>query len=157
MKDLLEVAAALLLALDGLEQRLEVAVAEAARAVALDDLEEHRRAVADRLGEDLQHVALVVAVDEDAQAAQVLEALLDLADPLRDVVVVGLGHGQELDPALAHLGDRLDDVAGGDGDVLRAGAAVELEVLVDLRLALALGGLVDRELHEALAVADDLG
>ena len=37
------------------------------------------------------------------------------------------------------------------------GALVELEVLVDLRLALALGGLVDRELHEALAVADDLG
>ena len=36
----LEVAAERLLALDRLEERLEVAVAEAARAVALDDLEE---------------------------------------------------------------------------------------------------------------------
>ena len=39
-----EVAAALLLALDGLEERLEVALAEAERAVPLDQLEEDRRA-----------------------------------------------------------------------------------------------------------------
>ena len=36
------------------------------------------------------------------------------------------------------------------------GALVELEVLVDLRLPLALGRLVDRELDPALAVRDDL-
>ena len=41
-------------------------------------------------------------------------------------------------------------------DVLRAGAAVVLDVLLDLRLALALGGLVDRELDAARAVGDDL-
>jgi hypothetical protein len=73
------------------------------------------------------------------------------------VLVVGRRDGEELDAAAAHLGHGADDVAGGDGDVLGPGALVELEVLVDLRLALALGGLVDRELHEALAVADDLG
>src|SRR5262249_42710850 len=55
-----------LLALDGLEQGLEVPLAEAAGAVAFDHLEEERRAVEDRLGEDLEQVALVVAVDEDA-------------------------------------------------------------------------------------------
>ena len=44
---LLEVPALRLFALDGFEQRLEVADAEAARAVALDDLEEERRAVLD--------------------------------------------------------------------------------------------------------------
>ena len=65
-----EIAAQRLLALDRLEQGLEVALAEAARAVALDDLEEQRRAVADRLGEDLQQVALVVAVDQDAEPAR---------------------------------------------------------------------------------------
>src|SRR4051794_10346911 len=146
----LQVAAQRLFALDGLEERLEVALAEAARAVALDDLEEDGRAVADRLREDLQHVALVVAVDEDAESAQVLQALLDLADPLRDVLVVGLRHGQELDAAPAQLGHGLHDVPRRDGDVLRAGTAVELEVLVDLRLALALGGLVDRELDPAV-------
>ena len=41
----LEVAAESLLALDRLEQRLEVALAEGARAVALDHLEEQRRPV----------------------------------------------------------------------------------------------------------------
>src|ERR1700750_1855800 len=102
----LQVAAPLLLALDGLEQRLEVAVAEAARAVALDDLEEDRRAVADRLREDLQQVALVVAVDEDALLAQVGELLDDLGDARGDLVVVGLGDRQELDGALAQGGDR---------------------------------------------------
>ena len=56
----------LLLALDRLEQRLEVALAEAQRAVPLDQLEEHGGPVAERLGEDLQQVAVLVAVDEDA-------------------------------------------------------------------------------------------
>src|SRR6187200_772042 len=156
MKDLLEVAAALLLALDGLEQRLEVAVAEAARAVALDDLEEDRRAVADRLGEDLQQVALVVAVDEDPEPLEVLEVLGDLADAVRRLVVVRVGRVEELDAARLELLDGLDDVARGDRDVLRARAAVVLEVLVDLRLALALGRLVERELHAPVAVGDDL-
>ena len=59
-------------------------------------------------------------------------------------------------PRCLQLGDRAHDVARGDREVLGAGAAVELEELVDLRLALALGGLVDRELHAAVAVGDDL-
>src|SRR4051794_23080074 len=95
----LEVAPQRLLALDRLEQRLEVALAEAARAVALDDLEEDRRAVAERLREDLQQVALVVSVDEDAEAAQVLDRLVDLADALGHAGVVGVGRAQEAHPA----------------------------------------------------------
>src|SRR5690242_8965600 len=55
-----------LIALDALEQRLEVALAEPLVALALDDLEEDR---ADRvLGEDLQQLALLglgVGVDQD--------------------------------------------------------------------------------------------
>src|ERR687885_2998264 len=104
----LQVAPLGLLALDRLEQRLEVAVAEAARAVALDDLQEHRRAVADRLREDLQQVALVVSVDEDAEAAQVREVLVDLPDPGGDLLVVGVGRAQELDAPLPHRLDGLD-------------------------------------------------
>ena len=61
-----QVAAQFLLPLDGLEQRLEVALAEAERAVPLDQLEEDRRPVAERLGEDLQQVAVLVPVDQDA-------------------------------------------------------------------------------------------
>ena len=40
----------------------------------------------------------------------------------------------------------------GQREVLHAGAAVELQVLLDLRLALALGRLVDRELEPPGAV-----
>src|SRR6059058_3899513 len=50
-----------LLAFDRLEQGLEVPFAEASRAVALDQLEEDRGPVAERLREDLKQVALVVA------------------------------------------------------------------------------------------------
>src|SRR5205807_4032442 len=57
----LQVAACGLLALDGLEQRLEVALAEALAPFPLDDLEEQRRAVGDGAGEDLQQIAVVVS------------------------------------------------------------------------------------------------
>ena len=40
--------------------------------------------------------------------------------------------------------------------MLHAGAAVELQVLVDLRLLLALGGLVERELHPVVAARHHL-
>src|SRR3954468_22956489 len=94
---LLQVPALVLLALDRLEERLEVPLPEAARAVALDDLEEHGRAVADRLGEDLQQVALVVVVDEDALLAQVSETVCHRGHALGDVVVVGVGDVEEAD------------------------------------------------------------
>src|SRR5216683_3601970 len=51
-----------LLPLDGLEQRLEVALAEPLRAVPLDQLEEQCRPVLYRLGEDLQQVPILVPV-----------------------------------------------------------------------------------------------
>src|SRR4029079_1096151 len=76
-----EVAAGVLLALDGLEQRLEVALAEAERAVPLDHIEEDRGAVAQRLGEDLQQVAVLVAVHEDLAPLEVLDRRPDVADP----------------------------------------------------------------------------
>ena len=49
-----------------------------------------------------------------------------------------------------------EDVAGGERDVLAAGAVVELEVLVDLRLLLRDRRLVERELHPVVAARDDL-
>src|SRR5258708_569317 len=63
-----DVGAARLVAFDGFEQRLEVAFAEAGGAATFDDLEENGRAVGDRLGEDLQQVAAVVAVGENIGA-----------------------------------------------------------------------------------------
>src|SRR5207247_1812224 len=74
----LQIAAERLLALDRLEQRLEVALAEGRRAVALDHFEEERRPVLRGLREDLQQVAVVVAVGEDLQSPQVGIVLVDL-------------------------------------------------------------------------------
>ena len=79
-----------LLALDGFEEGLEVPLAEALRTVALDDLEEERRAVLHRLGEDLQQVALFVAIDEDAEVGKLAEVFVDRADATGKQLVVGL-------------------------------------------------------------------
>src|SRR6267378_5515401 len=92
-----EISAESLLALDRLEQRLEVPLAEAPCAVALDHLEEKRRAILRGLREDLEEVAVLVAVGEDAQPAQVVPVLADLADAIGDVLVVGVGRREEDD------------------------------------------------------------
>src|SRR5690349_17089683 len=93
-----EVAALLLLALDGLEEGLEVALAEAQRAVPLDQLEEDRRPVAEGLGEDLQQVPVLVAVDQDPAPLELLDRHPYLADagPQLGVLVVGVRRRQEL-------------------------------------------------------------
>src|SRR5207344_2203130 len=91
-----EVPTALLLALDGLEERLEVALAEPLRAVAFDQLEEHRRPVLHRLGEDLQQIAVLVPVGEDAQLPQRADRYAGLAGPALQRVVVGAGGVEEL-------------------------------------------------------------
>ena len=89
----LQHASADLVELDALEQGLEVAFAESFVALALDDLEEDR---ADHfLGEDLQQqfvrrALMRGAVDQDAQAAQLVEVLVVFGQALGDQVVVGL-------------------------------------------------------------------
>src|SRR5918911_880528 len=134
----LEVPAQRLLALDRLEERLEVALAEAPRAVALDHLEEDRRPVLGRLREDLEQVAVLVAVDEDPQPAQVVPVLADLAHALEGVLVVRVGRRQEGDASGLQMLDGADDVVTLESDVLHARAAVELQVLLDLALPLPL-------------------
>src|SRR4051794_18155463 len=124
----LQVAAESLLALDRLEERLEVPVAEAAGAVALDHLEEERRAILGGLREDLQQVAVVVAVGEDAEPPQVAVVLVDLADAVGDILVIRVGRHQEQQAAVLQRLHRLHDVRRRKGDVLHAGAVVELEV-----------------------------
>src|ERR1700735_2715334 len=127
-----EVAPPGLLALDCLEQRLEVALAEALRAVPLDQLEEHRRPVLHGLGEYLQQVAVLVPVRQDPELPQLIERNASLADPFAQRVVIAVRRGQEVDAHRAHAADGRHDVIGGQGDVLDAGAAVALQVLVDL-------------------------
>src|SRR5437773_7212640 len=84
----LQYAAAYLVELHRLEQRLEVALAEALVALPLDDLEEDR---ADGgLGEDLQQQpAAGAAVEEDPALLQLLERLAVVRQALADHLVVG--------------------------------------------------------------------
>src|SRR6185312_15670481 len=96
----LEVAARRLLALDGLEQRFEVALAKAARALTLDDLEEHRRAILLVAGEDLQQIAVVIAIHQDAQLRQFVNRLVNLTDAPLQFIVVGGYAFDELDTLL---------------------------------------------------------
>ena len=123
----------------------------------LDDLVKDRGAVLDRLGEDLEQIALLVAVDQHPQLGQLVDRLVDLAHPGLQFLVVGARHAQELDPRVAQAGDRLDDVAGAQGEVLHPWAIVVVQVFLDLRLLAALGRLVDRELDLAVPVHHDLG
>ena len=151
-----QIAASGLLPLDRLEQRLEVPLAKALRPVPLDQFEEHRRPVLHWLAEDLQQVAVLVPVGQDAELAQLVQRHPGLADPRTEVVVVAGRGGQELNPGRGHGPDAGHDVVGGQREVLYPGAAVELQVLIDLRLALADGGLVQRELHLPGPVRDHL-
>src|SRR5262245_23732154 len=84
-----------LFALDRLEERLEVSLAEAARAAALDHLEEERRSIRDGLSENLEHVPFVVAVDENAKFSKRLHIFLDRANTLGQHFVIAVRHTEE--------------------------------------------------------------
>src|SRR5690606_15808630 len=131
----LQVAPQRLLALDGLEEGPEVPLAETAAALPLDQLEEQRRTVLHRAREQLQQVALLVAVDEDAELADEVERLLDLADALRQQLVVAARHAEELHAVVAQPLHGVQDVGRLERDVLDARAAIVLQVFVDLALA----------------------
>src|SRR4051812_8085543 len=91
--------AAHLVELDALEQRLEIAFAEALVALALDNLEENR--ADDVLGEDLQQQALPLgrsAVHQDGATLELGQVLLMALDALGEQLVIGLGRILELDP-----------------------------------------------------------
>src|SRR5579859_614767 len=158
---------ALLRALDALEERAEVAVAEPLVAAALDDLvEERARALVrvERLRlaeEDLQHVAVVRAVEQDLvllEDAQLLRHVVDAerVEAARQVAVVRRRRVHELDVAALELLHRPDDVLHVERDVLHAGARVVVDELVDLRVAeVRAQRLVGGELHAAGGVPHD--
>src|SRR6476469_8791720 len=83
--------------LDGLEQCPEVALAEAAGPLPLDDLVKHRRSVLDRLGEDLQQVSVRVPVHQDTERGEHIQWLVDVAHAPLELMVVAGGHREELD------------------------------------------------------------
>ncbi len=77
--------------------------------VSLDNLEEHGGPVLHVLGEDLQEVAVVIEVDQDAELLQDGHVLRDLnlgaLQSLPQLLVVGRGYPQELLPTLTKTPD----------------------------------------------------
>lgn len=117
----------------------------------LDYLQKEGGPVLERLGENLEQVALVVVVDEDLLPLQNVDVLLhldgDVLEPGSQVVVVGVGDlVEELNAAVFHPRHRLDNRLSPHRDVLNARPAVILAKLLDLTLTLACGGLIDRHL-----------
>src|SRR5919197_6613357 len=100
LEPILEVAALRLLALDRLEQRLEVADPKSPRPVALDDLEEESRPILDGSGEDLEEVALLVAVGLDAKLLERIDRHADVTDAVGQRRVVLMREAEELDAVL---------------------------------------------------------
>src|SRR5690606_19979356 len=152
----LQHAAAHLVAFDGFEQGLEVALAEALVALALDDLEEDRAEGV--LGEDLQQLALLglrVGIDQDAVPAQAFHILAVVRDALVDHLEIGVRGVEELHAGLVHGLHRGIDVVGEQGDVLDALAVVLAQVFVDLALLVA--GLVQRNADDAVGGGHGLG
>ncbi len=124
--------------------------------MAFDELEEDRQAVDDRLGEDLQQIAVLIAVDQDAALAQLGDGHPNVADPGAQIRAVVAGrHRQEPHAACARLVDGAQDVVGGQRHMLRPGPGVELKVLVHLVL-LPGCGLVERELDLVIVVRNHL-
>src|SRR5258706_6368286 len=128
----LQISSQFLFVFQGLEKGFKVAFAKATGALAFDDLKENCWAIDDRFGEDLQQVALVVMVYEDAEFGQVFDILSDVADTIQHVFIVIARRLQEFYAALLQITYGGDDIAGIDGDVLHTGTVVEFQVLFDL-------------------------
>src|SRR5882762_5209538 len=147
-------AAPYLVELHRLEQRLEVALAEALVAFPLDDLEEDR---ADGgLGEDLQkQPAAGTAVDKDLALLEFRDRLAMVRQALLDHLVISVRGVEQLHARGAQLVDGGIDVRGVQRDVLDALAVILLEVFMDLRALVR--GLVDRDADLAAGAGHRLG
>src|SRR5436853_1967329 len=134
---LLSIAAPYLLALDGFKECFDVAATKPPRALSLNDLVKEGRPWMHRLAKDLQKIAPLVAVNENAQAAQGLNLFRDVTDAGFEMIIISAGRRRELDASLAECPDRGDDVVGQEGDMMHATAAVVCEIFFYWRLALA--------------------
>src|SRR5262245_12593615 len=89
-------------------------------ATTLDDLEEEP--LVEHMGVELKEFTVAFAVVEDLVVTQRghgggVEAVFGF-----DIVVVVVGDLEEIRTASTHIGDRRENIAAGEGDMLNAGA-----------------------------------
>src|SRR5579862_1892013 len=143
----LQYAAADLILLHAHEQRAEVALSEAIIPLALDDLEEN--GADERAREDLQQIASVCAVDQDAALPELLDRLAVPGQPLLEHLVIRIRRWRhEREATCVQRVPGGEDIRGMQRDVLNALAMILLDELLDLiDLTAALFGLrlIDRD------------
>jgi hypothetical protein len=145
-----------LVELDRFEQSLEIALAEAFVALALDDLEEDRSDHV--LGEDLEEEALTFgrcSVHQDPALLELGDALLMALDALRKHLVISVWRVLERHSALLQHIDGRVDVVAAERDVLDSLAFVFAKELLDL--ALVVLALVERNADLAAGRRHRLG
>src|SRR6185295_9233879 len=101
MTPILQIPSTLLFHLDRFKESPEVAFAKALRAMALDDFNEHRRAILNRTGKDLQEITLIIPIYKNALIMDFFHIFLDTAHAVREHLIIGIGHTQEFYAALA--------------------------------------------------------
>src|SRR3989442_796355 len=94
---MLQISSQRLLSLDCFKERLKVPFSKTTSSLALNHFKEDRRAVDDRLGEDLQQVALIVVIDQDTEFCQLLQVLIDLANAIQHILIIRVWRFQEFD------------------------------------------------------------
>ena len=72
-----------------------------------------------RLGEYLQEIPFLVAVDQNVEALEFFKVFVDLADPLQHRFVVGVRNVEKFDAAAPQLVHRVDDVFGTTAMLVR--------------------------------------
>src|SRR4051794_31955959 len=85
----LQITSSFLFFLQSFKERLEVTFAETLGALALDDFEKEGRPVFDRLGENLEQITFVIAIDQNAKMRERSKVFIDVADAFRQGIVIG--------------------------------------------------------------------
>jgi len=122
----------------------------------LDYLNEKGGTILEWLRKNLKQIALLIEVHENIQLSNHIEVLSDfsthITKSLGQVVVVGGRNGQELAASIFHSRHRVYDAICSQSYVLHAGTSVVIDVLLNLRLLLGLGWLVDWHFHVLIEV-----
>ncbi len=123
----------------------------------LNHFDEHRWAVLNRFGKDLQKITFIIAVNENAQVVDGFVILFDFADAVGERFIIGIRHAQKFYAILAKFIHSFENITGDDGDVLRAGRKIIIKIFFDLTLAASLSRFVDGKLDAPVAVLHHLG
>lgn len=146
VKYLLQISPQGLFSLDSFKQTLEVPSTKPIKVMPLNNLNENRRPIHQMLRKQLQQITPLIKVNQNIQTLERLKILIQnhalVLQPLLHPLVVCLRDADELHTAGLQVCDGGDDVVGSEGDVLHAGAAVEVDVFFDLGFLVAEGWLV---------------